>query len=61
MRRVGNLAVAFAATVVLAANLLNLFAWHSRPLFVLFVALAALTVVLLVRDRQREAGREHPR
>ena len=57
MRRVWNLAVAFAAAVFLAANLLNLYAWHSRPLFVLFMGLAALTVVLLVRHRRREARR----
>ncbi len=54
MRRVGNLAVAFAATVFLAANLLNLVVWHSRPLFVLFIGIAALTIILLKRHRRRQ-------
>ena len=57
MRRVGNLAVAFAAMVFLAANLLNLLVWHSKPLFGLFIVTAALTIVLLKRHRRRQ----HPR
>ena len=54
MRRAGNLAVAFAATVFLAANLLNLFAWRSKPLFVLFIVTAALAIVLWQRHRRRQ-------
>ena len=57
MRRVGNLAVAFAAMVFLAANLLNLVIWHSRPLFGLFIVITALTIVLLQRHRRSQ----HPR
>ena len=57
MRRVQNLAVAFAAMVFLAANLLNLVVWHSRPLFGLFIVIAALVIVLLKRHNRRQ----HPR
>ena len=60
MHRVGNLALTFAATVFLAANLLNLFAWHSRPLFGLFIVIAALTIVLLNRHRRRQHSHEPP-
>ena len=54
MWRVRNLAVAFTATVFLAANLLNLFAWRSKPLFALFIVIAALTIVLLQRHRRHQ-------
>ena len=57
MRRVQNLAVAFAAMVFLAANLLNLVVWHSRPLFGLFIVIAALTIVVVQRHRRSQ----HPR
>ncbi len=57
MRRVGNLAVAFAAMVFLAANLLNLVVWHSRPLFGLLIVIAALTIVVVQRHRRSQ----HPR
>ena len=58
MRRVGNLAGAFAAMVFLAANLLNLVVWHSRPLFGLFIVIAVLTIVLLKRHRRRHHPHE---
>ena len=58
MRRVGNLAVAFAATVFLAGNLLNLVVWHSRPLFGLFIIIAALVIVLLRPHTRRQDPRQ---
>ena len=58
MRRAQNLAVAFAAMVFLAANLLNLVVWHSRPLFGLFIVIAALTIVVVQRHRRSQHPRE---
>ena len=58
MRRAQNLAVAIAAMAFLAANLLNLVAWHSRPLFGLFIVIAALVIVLLKRDRRCQDPRD---
>ncbi len=58
MQRVRNLAVAFAAMVFLAANLLNLVVWHSRPLFGLFIVIAALVIVLLKRRSRRQHSPE---
>ena len=57
MRRAQNLAIAFAAMIYLAANLLNLVVWHSRPLFGLFIVIAVLTIVLVQRRRRSQ----HPR
>ena len=42
--------------VFLAANLLNLVVWHSRPLFGLFIVIAALVIVLL----KGHTRRQHP-
>ena len=58
MRRVGNLAVAFAALVFLAANLLNLVVWHSRPLLGLLMVIAALTIIVVQRHRRSQHPRE---
>ena len=52
------MAVVFAAMVFLAANLLNLTVWHSRPLFGLFIVIAALVILLLKRHRRRQHSRE---
>ena len=58
MQRVGNLAVAFAAMIFLATNLLNLVVWHSRPLFGLLMGIAALAIVFVQRQRRRQHPHE---
>ena len=44
--------------VFLAANLLNLVVWHSRPLLGLLMVIAALTIIVVQRHRRSQHPRE---